>query len=100
MCDSCSDSTEEIARKNTEKVYNVNFTNVSKTRNFGAKRAEGRFLVFNDADTVVSKNYLSLIKRFLIKVETMELLGGLVKQILYLENIGHGQITGLIKGIK
>ncbi len=62
VCDSCSDLTEKIAKKYAEKVYNVNFTNASKTRNFGVKRAEGEFLVFNDADTIVSKNYLSLVK--------------------------------------
>jgi len=63
VCDNCSDSTEEIAKKYAEKVYSVDFTNVSKTRNFGAKKAEAEFLVFNDADTIVSNNYLSLIKK-------------------------------------
>lgn len=58
VCDSCSDNTEEIARKYTKKVYRVDFENISKTRNFGAKKASGEILVFNDADTIVSKNYL------------------------------------------
>ena len=61
VCDSCSDSTESIARKYSKKVFSVNFENISKTRNFGAEKSTGNILIFNDADTIVSGNYLSEI---------------------------------------
>lgn len=61
ICDSCSDKTSKIARKYAKKIYNVDFNNISKTRNFGTKKSKGDFLLFIDADTSVSKNYLSEI---------------------------------------
>ena len=61
VCDSCTDRTEEISRKYTDKVYTVDFKNVSKTRNHGASHAQGDILVFADADTLCSNNYLSSI---------------------------------------
>lgn len=63
ICDSCEDRTEEIAKKFTKSVYPVNFKNISKVRNFGASKAKGNILVFSDADTIVSKNYLREISR-------------------------------------
>ena len=61
VCDACSDKTYEVAKKYTPNVYNVNFCNVSKVRNFGEEKASGNILVFGDADTVVSNNYLEEI---------------------------------------
>lgn len=61
VCDSCTDNTKEIALRYTEFVYGVNFKNISKVRNFGAKKSSGNILIFLDADTVVSENYLDEI---------------------------------------
>ncbi len=61
ICDSCSDNTKKIAREYTKKVYEVGFENVSKTRNYGAKKSKGNILIFIDADTVISKSYLDRI---------------------------------------
>jgi glycosyltransferase involved in cell wall biosynthesis len=61
VCDSCSDRTEQISKKYTDKVHSVNFKNVAKARNFGASYANGNILVFFDADTVCSENYLHSI---------------------------------------
>lgn len=61
VCDSCSDKTKEVSQKYTKEVFDVKFKNVSRVRNFGAKRAKGDTLVFFDADTLASKNYLSSI---------------------------------------
>jgi hypothetical protein len=58
ICDTCSDKTSEIAKRYTSKAYNVDFKNISKVRNFGAEKASGDILVFGDADTLVSENYL------------------------------------------
>jgi glycosyltransferase involved in cell wall biosynthesis len=61
VCDSCTDKTSEIAKDYTSRVFEVNFKNISKTRNFGAKKAKGNILVFSDADTIFSNNYLEEI---------------------------------------
>lgn len=58
VCDACSDNTEEISKKYTDKVYNVNFKNIAETRNFGVSKANGEVFVFSDADTICSENYL------------------------------------------
>jgi cellulose synthase/poly-beta-1,6-N-acetylglucosamine synthase-like glycosyltransferase len=63
VCDSCLDNTKKIAKKYTSKVYEVDFRNISKTRNFGAKKCLGNVLIFNDADTLVSKDYLKEISK-------------------------------------
>ena len=61
ICDSCTDKTEQIARKYTNKVYKTNYRNTSKNRNLGAKKAKSNYLIFIDADTTISKNYLKEI---------------------------------------
>ena len=67
ICDFCSDSTYKIARKYTKNVYKVNFKNIPKNRNFGVEKAKGKILVFCDADTIISENYLSSIKKAINK---------------------------------
>lgn len=57
ICDACSDNTHKISKKFTDKVFDVSFKNVSKVRNFGAKKSKGNILIFFDADTIPSKNY-------------------------------------------
>lgn len=58
ICDSCEDKTFEIAKKYTRKTYRVYFKNISKTRNYGVKKSSGEILIFNDADTIISENYI------------------------------------------
>ncbi|MBS1266209.1 MAG: Glycosyltransferase AglE [Candidatus Woesearchaeota archaeon] len=58
VADSCTDKTEEIARKYGAKVISVNTRNNGKNRNIGAKHAKADILVFLDADVRLSKNYL------------------------------------------
>ncbi len=65
VCDSCKDNTGEIAKKYTDMVFNVDFQTVSKTRNFGVSKSLGDILVFLDADTIVSNNYLSEISKMI-----------------------------------
>ena len=65
VCDSCTDNTLEIAKKYTDMVFDVNFQTVSKTRNFGVGKSSGDVLVFLDADTIVSDNYLSEIYKMI-----------------------------------
>lgn len=61
VCDTCSDKTDEVSRKYSPNVSSVDFRNISKTRNYGAGKASGSILVFCDADTIVSSNYLEEI---------------------------------------
>jgi len=62
VCDSCSDNTFKISKKYAKKVFNVNFKNTPRSRNYGAKVAKGKILIFLDADTTISQNYLKSIK--------------------------------------
>ncbi len=81
VCDYCNDNTKKIAKKYTKRVYSVNFMNVSKTKNYGAKKAKGNILVFLDADSIISKNLLFEINKYTNK----GYIGGVTKT-LSLEN--------------
>lgn len=50
------DKTAEIARQYTKKVFLLNQKGASQARNFGAKMAQGQFLLFLDADSELSEN--------------------------------------------
>ena len=51
VLDSCTDNSEAIIKQYPQiKIYKVDFHNVSKTRNYGIKRAKGAYIAFNDAD--------------------------------------------------
>lgn len=52
--DASTDRTAEIARGFGARVVNVENRQISKTRNAGGRVAEGDFLIFVDADSVVS----------------------------------------------
>ena len=62
VCNGCTDSTESISKKHA-KVLLLKERNVSKARNLGAKKAQGKILIFLDADTrFSSKETLEKIK--------------------------------------
>lgn len=65
VCDLCRDKTRDISLKYTKLVYDVNFKNVSKVRNFGVNKSSGNVIVFLDADTIVSNNYITEIYKAL-----------------------------------
>ena len=62
VCNGCTDDTFKIAKKYTKKVYNINQRNVSKARNYGAKKARYKDLIFLDADTILTNETLEDIK--------------------------------------
>lgn len=50
VCDDCTDNTAEIARRYTDKVYEVPFHNEGKARNYGLDHAEGDWIMWIDDD--------------------------------------------------
>jgi len=50
-----TDNTKEIAKKYADKVFNVG-PERSTQRNFGAKKAKGRYLLFIDSDMILTPN--------------------------------------------
>ena len=50
VCDDCTDKTAEIARKYTDKVYEVDYHNEGKSRNFGLDHATGDWIMWIDDD--------------------------------------------------
>jgi len=60
-----SDKTVEIARKYADKVVVSKKKGIWYGRNFGAKFAKGKYLVFIDADTMIKKDYLKTVHNYL-----------------------------------
>lgn len=61
----CTDKTEEIVKKRVnDKILhlNLNTANVSRARNYGAGKAQGKYLLFLDADTLLEPNTLKVMK--------------------------------------
>ena len=52
--DASTDDTASLARAHGAKVTGVNLRNIAATRNAGARAATGKFLIFVDADTLVT----------------------------------------------
>jgi glycosyltransferase involved in cell wall biosynthesis len=74
VADSCSDNTVEIAQQFACKIEKVDFKNRSKSRNHGFKTSTGEIIVFIDADTLVSKNFMQ---------KTIEILDMKDKSVIY-----------------
>ncbi len=73
VCDAKSDDkTVDIAKKYADKIVAIDIHSPGISRNTGAKQAAGNYLVFVDADTILSKNYL---ERVMEKFKDPELLG-------------------------
>ena len=52
--DSSSDDTGRVAREHKAQVVDVDYRHIAATRNAGARAAQGDWLIFVDADTLVS----------------------------------------------
>lgn len=57
-----TDKTAELSRKYADKIIKSYTKNPAEGRNIGAKKALGRVVVFLDADTLIEKNTLKIIK--------------------------------------
>lgn len=51
------DNTVKIAKRFTDKVYKIEGSGISKTKNYGAKRSNGDLLVFLDADVILPNDF-------------------------------------------
>jgi len=60
-----NDKTTQIARQYADKVLQIPVKGASAARNFGARAAQGEYLMFLDADTKVSKNLIGNGVQFL-----------------------------------
>lgn len=71
ICDGFSqDKTEKIVRQSQLKklfFFQTHLKNVATQRNFGAKKASGKYLIFLDADSRISPSFLKKIDRFIKK---------------------------------
>jgi len=68
-----SDRTAEVAREHGAKVVFEEMQQIARSRNAGAAKAEGRYLIFVDADTLITA---SLLKTTLDTLETGDYCGG------------------------
>lgn len=50
VCDACTDGTEQVARRYTDKVYPVDFHNEGMARNTGLDHASGEWVLWIDDD--------------------------------------------------
>ncbi|MFX0206350.1 MAG: glycosyltransferase, partial [Candidatus Hodarchaeota archaeon] len=73
--DGSTDKTVKIARKYTDKVFERRHAERSVQRNFGAKRAKGKYLLFLDADMELEKG---VVKECVEKMESDKRIGSIV----------------------
>ncbi len=63
VCNGCTDNTFKLAKKYTKKVYSIKQKNVSLARNYGARHASNKNLIFLDADTILKKETFNNISK-------------------------------------
>lgn len=91
VADACRDKTIKIARQYTKNVFAAAFNNVSKTRNYGARKAKGDVLVFLDADTLPGEKLFATIR----EASETGYIGGITRTVS-LENIWKAHIIWLV----
>ncbi|MDP3640148.1 MAG: glycosyltransferase [Nanoarchaeota archaeon] len=69
VANGCTDGTEDVVKKIYMKtpgqlrLFSLPEANVSRARNYGAKKANGQLLLFLDADTLLEKDALEKMQR-------------------------------------
>ncbi len=102
VCNGCTDRTEEIARRYTDKVIVLEEKGVSRARNAGTKIASHSRFVFMDADIVPEKDVFEKIAASRYTVGTCHVKAGsssiLDRMLMWVKSQFHrfGYCTGLI----
>lgn len=65
--DGSKDRSSIIARSYSKQVYRLNHGGPGRAKNFAAKRAKGKILVFVDADMILDKDYLYYLTKPIIE---------------------------------
>lgn len=73
-----SDKTAEIATDQGAHVIFEGINQISRARNAGARTAQGRYLIFVDADTLIPK---TLLQQALANLESGQIIGGGARMI-------------------
>lgn len=68
-----SDDTAKIAKEQSVKVIFESINQISRARNAGARTAQGRYLIFVDADTIIPT---ALLQQALNNLEGEKIIGG------------------------
>lgn len=68
-----SDDTAKIAKEHSVKVIFESINQISRARNAGARTAQGRYLIFVDADTIIPA---ALLQQALKNLESEKIIGG------------------------
>lgn len=89
------DDTVKIARKYTDKVVSVKERGTGPARNGGAKHANGKYLIFLDADAVLPLDYLARAHRIFKKDKYAGFCGGFKYQKKSLKFRVSGEIFNL-----
>ena len=71
-----TDGTVAIAEEFADEIYQLPGLKISELRNFGAKKAIGRYLVFFDADCVPCRDWLVSAKEILEREPNAGVIGG------------------------
>jgi len=87
--DLSEDKTAEVASKHADRVI-VKKTNIAQAKNLGAKNASGEVLIFLDADTMLSANW---IERALINLKSHD---SVVGRIIPIEKNINAKFFGLL----
>ena len=65
--DASADRTAEVARQHSATVLTVNHRHIAATRNSGARAAQGKRLLFVDADTIINPRVVASALRHMDK---------------------------------
>lgn len=82
VCDSCSDTTKQIAEQLGCKTIEVNFSHIGKTRNAGLKQAKGDYILYVDSDDVMTDNGIYALYNEFINDNSLEAVFGMNREFI------------------
>lgn len=82
VCDSCSDTTKQIAGDLGCKIIEVNFSHIGKTRNAGLKESKGEYILYVDSDDVMTDNGIYALYNEFINDTSLEAVFGMNREFI------------------